>query len=282
MAIPPPTRRKDTPLMLPRTEDFDRLLYIGTSLSSIVGMGTIPVADLERWSSSLWANPAIFTECLCSSRETKSDTDVAHAVVALMETIPDRKDKAWKLLWTVEKGYTRQVKSRVPPDLTEVNERALLLDVMLANEEKKAKSVTKETTDDEIGPPDHPTWQDVHGTGPGKARRQRPIGSLGVTDPTTIPFPTIWTSLTTKFLPNVGEGVVFQGPVTAQAQGSRRRGRDPRGGGGGCRTREEIVVVSDLPPRPALGRTHRQHRSRSGGGSTVSVSTRNLSDSCHP
>jgi hypothetical protein len=111
MTTPPPTRRKDNPLMLPRTKGFDRLLDIGTSLSSIVGTGTTPVSDLERWPSSLWAHPAIFTECFCSSRETKADT-VAHAVVALMDTIPDWKDEAWKLLvflWAVEKASQHRV-----------------------------------------------------------------------------------------------------------------------------------------------------------------------------
>jgi hypothetical protein len=67
----------------------------------IAGTSDIPVSDLEqRWCNSLWVHPAIFTECLSSTQETKADT-VAHAVMNIMNKIPDRKKEALKLLTSI-------------------------------------------------------------------------------------------------------------------------------------------------------------------------------------
>jgi hypothetical protein len=155
MMIPPATRNKKNAVMIPGIEDFEKLLDIGTPLSSIVGTSTIPVTDLGRWPSSLWVHPAIFTDCLGSTRETKADT-AAHSVAALIDTIPERKGEALKLLiflWAVEKGFTKAVRTRVPPDIPEVNDRALLLDARFANEEK---SVSKTRDDTHSGSEDPP------------------------------------------------------------------------------------------------------------------------------
>jgi hypothetical protein len=165
MTVSHPTRSKDGPTMLPTTD-------ISTTLSSISGTSDIPVSDLERWSNSLWVHPAIFTKCLSSTRETKADT-VTQAVMNIMNKIPDRKKEALKLLtflWAVDKGYAKAVKTRVPPNLPEVNESALLVDTMISNAKEKARpKIGRESTEDD--PNNEETRKDI--PRPPSKRKQR-------------------------------------------------------------------------------------------------------------